>query len=232
MYKRSNFLEVLLLLTITSSSILLFKNMNNYLKAVLLVVVVCDYISFTTAEKRLAFNKIYLNDFKELCKQQNKDFNRDLRAAHDLVADLYENRLSLEEGRDAINQEKIKDLVKEVLVCFDEEQKPNATELESIYQEMTIKLNGAIAIRKFLDANNSCLNREFSFCMNNVGRSPNKGDTLFHALPIIPSNEQCTTCQNMAQCIEKSIKETCSNRLMLAKEKINIFLTTQKCTRV
>ncbi|XP_051155526.1 uncharacterized protein LOC127278057 isoform X1 [Leptopilina boulardi] len=207
---------------------LILKNMK-YLKAVLFVAFVNGYVSFATAEKK-PFKSYAFTELKQLCNQQNKSYDT-LTKARNITQTLIRNTTS--NCNSATNQQLIIDLVNNILPCFDNDNKPNEIDLETIYEDITTKVCIYYELVNFRTINSQCLgNKSSSYykCGNIILQNkPLESDMLFFILAMTHSDKECNLYTNLNKCAMERVTNKCNSEVHKLKNLQNKFLLSMNC---
>ncbi|XP_051155517.1 uncharacterized protein LOC127278051 [Leptopilina boulardi] len=199
-----------------------------YLKAVLLIAFVNGYVSFATAEKK-PFKSFTIAELKQLCYQQNINYNS-LTKPRNLTETLIRNTITTCKG--SANKQLIIDLVNEILPCFDNENKPNKIELETIYEDIKEKACILSEIVNFRMTNVQCLGNEDSpyFTCVNENSKKLKSDPLFYILAMTHSDEECPLYASFNNCAKEAVANNCASEAQRLENILNKFMLSMNCT--
>ncbi|XP_051168638.1 uncharacterized protein LOC127286297 isoform X4 [Leptopilina boulardi] len=167
-------------------------------------------------------------EFKQACKNQNHRLTEARKITNNLRDDFTGN------CTDSNHQKKIKDLVNEILPCFDNNSQPNEADLETIYQNITRNLCFHYDIVKQHQANQNCFNGkdkvhkcQLAHYRKNKNISTGK---LFLTLGMTHSHQECNFIKIRIECSSSGNVTSCPREFQVKRDNlINNYVSNLKC---
>ncbi|XP_043474669.1 uncharacterized protein LOC122506506 [Leptopilina heterotoma] len=166
-----------------------------YLEVVLFAVIVNGYAFTATAEKT-SFNNITFDQLEQLCSEQHHDiYENETRKLVDTLLSSTTNNCS-----DSIPQ--IKEIVSRIIPCFNDENMPNESDLNTIYEDITKKLCIHYQLVNFKKDNNCFDKEKINNCLQkNLELNQPQSDDVFYSLAMLHTKADCSNLEKMMFCL-------------------------------